>query len=167
MSSETIKPASIPGRRTVMAAAGVAGLAVALTACGSEDSPSTSTSDSPGAGAGAGGDSTAEASGGAGSGDGAGGTEIAKTSDIPEGGGKIFESEGVVVTQPKAGTFKAFSSVCTHSGCAVKTIADGVINCPCHNSNFSIEDGSVKSGPAPKPLPAKEVSVSGDSITLA
>ncbi|HSX99666.1 MAG TPA: Rieske (2Fe-2S) protein [Streptomyces sp.] len=165
MTSETIKPASIPGRRTVMAAAGVAGLAVALTACGSEDDPSTSTSS--GAGAGAGGDSTAEASsGGAAGGDSAGGTEIAKTSDIPEGGGKIFKSEGVVVTQPSAGDFKAFSSVCTHSGCAVKTIADGVINCPCHNSNFSIADGSVKSGPAPKPLPAKKVSVSGESIML-
>jgi Rieske Fe-S protein len=49
----------------------------------------------------------------------------------------------------------------------VKSIADGVINCPCHNSNFSISDGSVKSGPATKPLPAVEITVSGDSITLA
>ncbi|MDX3695887.1 Rieske (2Fe-2S) protein [Streptomyces europaeiscabiei] len=174
MTSETIKPASIPGRRTVMAAAGVAGLAVALTACGSGDDSSTSTSSGSGAGGDASSDSTAEAGSGSGSGSGsasggdsAGGTAIAKTSDIPEGGGKIFESEGVVITQPEAGQFKAFSSVCTHSGCAVKTIADGVINCPCHNSNFSIADGSVKSGPAQKPLPAKEVSVSGDSITLA
>ncbi|CBG74626.1 putative iron sulphur protein (putative secreted protein) [Streptomyces scabiei 87.22] len=149
-----------------MAAAGVAGLAVALTACGSEDAPSTSTSNSSGAGAGAGGDSTAEANGGSTSG-GAGGTAIAKTSDIPEGGGKIFEDEGVVITQPEAGQYKAFSATCTHRGCAVKSIADGVINCPCHNSNFSIADGSVKSGPATKPLPAKKVSVAGDSITLA
>ncbi|WEH19495.1 Rieske (2Fe-2S) protein [Streptomyces sp. VNUA24] len=166
MTSETNTPASIPGRRTVMAAAGVAGLAVALTACGSEDDPSTSTSNSSGAGAGAGGDSTAEANGGSTSG-GAGGTAIAKTSDIPEGGGKIFEDEGVVITQPEAGQYKAFSATCTHRGCAVKSIADGVINCPCHNSNFSIADGSVQSGPATKPLPAKKVSVSGDAITLA
>ncbi|MDX2529320.1 Rieske (2Fe-2S) protein [Streptomyces europaeiscabiei] len=168
MTSETIKPASIPGRRTVMTAAGVAGLAVALTACGSGDDSSTSTSSGSGAGGDASSDSTAEAgSGSASGGDSAGGTAIAKTSDIPEGGGKIFESEGVVITQPEAGTYKAFSSSCTHRGCAVKSISDGVINCPCHNSNFSIADGSVKSGPAPKPLPAKEVSVSGDSITLA
>lgn len=172
MTSETTKPASIPGRRTVMAAAGVAGLAVALTACGSDDGASTSTSSGAGAGdttggstgGSTGGDTTGGSTGGAG---GAGGKAIAKTSDIPEGGGKIFESEGVVVTQPEAGTFKAFSSVCTHQGCAVKSIADGVINCPCHNSNFSIADGSVKSGPATKALPAKEVTVSGDSITLA
>ncbi|MER6155945.1 Rieske (2Fe-2S) protein [Streptomyces sp. NPDC001868] len=168
MTSETIKPSSIPGRRTVMTAAGVAGLAVALTACGSGDDSSESVSPGSGADGGASGDSTAEASSGSTGGDaGAGGTELAKTSDIPEGGGKIFDSEGVVVTQPQAGTYKAFSSVCTHSGCAVKTIADGVINCPCHNSNFSIADGSVKSGPATKPLPAKEVKVSGESIVLA
>ncbi|UUU20552.1 Rieske (2Fe-2S) protein [Streptomyces sp. DSM 40750] len=160
MISETNKPASIPGRRTVMAAAGVAGLAVALTACGSEDdASSSSTPDSQ-----AGGSASSEATSG---GDSAGGAEIAKTSDIPEGGGKIFESEGVVVTQPEAGTYKAFSSTCTHRGCAVKSISDGVINCPCHNSNFSIADGSVQSGPATKALPAKKVSVSGESITLA
>ncbi|MEE1758863.1 MULTISPECIES: Rieske (2Fe-2S) protein [unclassified Streptomyces] len=164
MTSEPTKPASIPGRRTVMAAAGVAGLAVALTACGSDDDSSTSVSSGAGAGDTTGGDTTGGSTGG---GDSAGGKEIAKTSDIPEGGGKIFESEGVVVTQPEAGTFKAFSSACTHQGCAVKTIADGVINCPCHNSNFSIADGSVKSGPATKALPAKTVTVSGDSITLA
>ncbi|MEI5527622.1 Rieske (2Fe-2S) protein [Streptomyces brasiliscabiei] len=173
MTSETIKPSSIPGRRTVMAAAGVAGLAVALTACGSDDDSSASVSSGAGAGGDAGSDSNADASSGStgstGStgGDSAGGKEIAKTTDIPEGGGKIFASEGVVVTQPEAGSFKAFSSVCTHQGCAVKSIADGVINCPCHNSNFSIADGSVKSGPATKALPAKEVSVSGESIMLA
>ncbi|MFF9036352.1 Rieske (2Fe-2S) protein [Streptomyces sp. NPDC014892] len=168
MTSETTKPASIPGRRTVMAAAGVAGLAVALTACGSDDDSSTSVSSGAGAGDTTGGSTGGDTTGGStGGGDSAGGKEIAKTSDIPEGGGKIFESEGVVVTQPEAGTFKAFSSACTHQGCAVKTIADGVINCPCHNSNFSIADGSVKSGPATKALPAKTVTVSGDSITLA
>ncbi|MGW0845728.1 Rieske (2Fe-2S) protein [Streptomyces sp. NPDC002787] len=168
MTSETTKPASIPGRRTVMAAAGVAGLAVALTACGSEDDSSTSVSSGAGAGGSASSDPTAEAgSSTTGGGDTSGGTEIAKTSDIPEGGGKIFESEGVVITQPEAGTYKAFSSACTHQGCAVKSISDGVINCPCHNSNFSIADGSVKSGPATKPLPTKEVSVSGESIMLA
>ncbi|MFF9773675.1 Rieske (2Fe-2S) protein [Streptomyces sp. NPDC013978] len=168
MTSETTKPASIPGRRTVMAAAGVAGLAVALTACGSDDDSSTSVSSGAGAGDTTGGSTGGDTTGGStGGGDGAGGKEIAKTADIPEGGGKIFESEGVVVTQPEAGTFKAFSSACTHQGCAVKTIADGVINCPCHNSNFSIADGSVKSGPATKALPAKTVTVSGDSITLA
>ncbi len=73
----------------------------------------------------------------------------------------------MVVTQPSAGEFKAFSATCTHQGCAVKSVSDGVINCPCHNSNFSIADGSVQSGPATKPLPSVAITVSGDSITLA
>lgn len=97
----------------------------------------------------------------------AGGTELAKTSDIPEGGGKIFASQGVVVTQPTAGTYKAFSSKCTHQGCAVSSISNGVIVCPCHKSEFSVTDGSVKKGPATQALPAEQITVSGDSITLA
>lgn len=95
------------------------------------------------------------------------GAELAKTTDIPEGGGKVFKSEGVVVTQPEAGTFKAFSAVCTHQGCAVTSIANGVIICPCHGSKFSITDGSVQSGPATQALPSERISVDGDAITLS
>ena len=71
----------------------------------------------------------------------------------------------LVITQPKAGTFKAFSAICTHQGCAVSTVENGTINCPCHGSEFAITDGSVVAGPAPKPLPAQAIKVSGGSIT--
>ncbi|MFK0172877.1 Rieske (2Fe-2S) protein [Streptomyces sp. NPDC090306] len=150
MSSESIRTAPAtagPGRRTVVAAVGAAGLTCALTACSSNDG----TSDAAGSGKAADGGSSV----------------LASTSDIPEGGGKIFGGAGVVVTQPTAGTFKAFSSTCTHQGCAVGSVADGVITCPCHNSQFSAADGSVKRGPATEPLPAKKITVSGDSIKLA
>ncbi|AVV43836.1 Rieske (2Fe-2S) protein [Streptomyces sp. ID05-04B] len=169
MTSASIKSASGPARRAVVAAAGAAGLSVALTACGGSDDDSSSTSPSGASGStGSTGSSAAASTGGTGGGDNAGaGAALAKTADIPEGGGKVFASEKVVVTQPAAGTYKAFSAVCTHAGCAVKSISDGVINCPCHNSNFSITDGSVKSGPAQKPLPEVPISVSGDSISLA
>ncbi|MGQ4442671.1 Rieske (2Fe-2S) protein, partial [Streptomyces violaceoruber] len=104
----------------------------------------------------------------AGGGENAGaGAALAATADIPEGGGKVFPDQKVVVTHPAAGDFKAFSATCTHQGCAVKSVADGLINCPCHNSSFSITDGSVQGGPAPKPLPAVQITVSGDSIRLA
>lgn len=92
-------------------------------------------------------------------------TARAKTADIPEGGGKVVGD--VVVTQPTAGEFKAFSSKCTHAGCAVKEVADGVINCPCHGSKFDATDGSVKAGPATTPLAAASITVEGDSIRLA
>jgi Rieske Fe-S protein len=96
-----------------------------------------------------------------------GGQELAKTSDIPVGGGKIFKEEKVVVTQPKKDEFKAFSAVCTHQGCTVGTVSDGTINCPCHGSKFHVADGSVAHGPAPKPLPAEQIKVEGKSIRLA
>lgn len=145
------------GRRTVVTAVGAAGIAAALTACGGpdSDSPSGAAAEKP-------------ADGGAGgSGGGDAGAVLAKTSDIPEGGGKVFADQGLVVTQPTAGQFKAFSSKCTHQGCAVKDVANGMINCPCHGSMFDATDGSVKGGPAKAPLPAAAIRVEGDSITLA
>jgi Rieske Fe-S protein len=85
---------------------------------------------------------------------------------VPVGGGKVFPAQKVVVTQPTAGKFKAFSSVCTHKGCAVNEVSDGTINCPCHDSKFSISDGSVQDGPADKALPAKKVNSVGGTLRL-
>ncbi|MFF7976425.1 Rieske 2Fe-2S domain-containing protein [Streptomyces sp. NPDC007905] len=170
MTSASLMPESGPARRTVMAAAGAAGLAAALTACGSgDDSSNTGNTGagSSGSTGGTGSTGSSQDSGSSSSGGSAGGTALAKTSDIPEGGGKIFKDQGVVVTQPTAGTYKAFSSKCTHLGCAVGSIANGVIVCPCHNSHFSVEDGSVKKGPATQALPAEKITVSGDEIKLA
>lgn len=146
-------------RRSVLAGAAGVGAAAVLAACGgSEDSGSTDTGNTDQGGA--------PATGGPTQGGQQGGTAI-RTSDIPVGGGKIYEAEAVVVTQPAAGQFKAFSAKCTHQGCLVKSVANGIITCPCHTSTFSATDGSVKGGPAPAPLAAKTVTVSGDSITIA
>ncbi|MEU9862315.1 Rieske (2Fe-2S) protein [Streptomyces sp. NPDC047971] len=92
---------------------------------------------------------------------------LTETSDIPVGGGTIFKEEKIVVTQPTAGDFKAFSAICTHQGCIVAKVENGTIDCACHGSTFRITDGSVVTGPATRPLPAEEITVSGDSISLA
>jgi Rieske Fe-S protein len=94
------------------------------------------------------------------------GTPLAPTTDVPVGGGKVFANQKVVVTQPTAGQFKAFSATCTHMGCTVGSVANGTIDCPCHGSMFSIVDGSVKGGPAPRALAAKQVAVNGTTIAL-
>ncbi|MBA2699737.1 MAG: Rieske (2Fe-2S) protein [Nocardioidaceae bacterium] len=89
------------------------------------------------------------------------------TSDVPVGGGLILGDPQVVITQPTAGAFKGFSSICTHQGCPVDNVTDGTINCICHGSMFSIEDGSVVGGPAPSPLPAEKLTITGKNISLA
>jgi len=137
-------------RRNVLTGIAAAGLALpVLAACGSENSGDVSGATGSSSSAG---------------GSGAGGS--IKTADIPVGGGKIFSDEKLVVTQPTKGEFKAFSSICTHQGCPVTKIADGTIDCTCHGSKYSIEDGSVEDGPAPKPLPEKTVTVTGDTLTV-
>ncbi|MEU3458215.1 Rieske (2Fe-2S) protein [Micromonospora sp. NPDC006766] len=145
-------------RRALLAGAGAVGAAMALAACGTDDETSPAAAGPTNGGSGAtSGDPGATASGG---------EVIAKTSDIPVGGGAVFADKGVVVTQPQAGQFKGFSPICTHQGCPVSRIEGDAIVCTCHNSRFSIVDGSVKLGPARRPLPPKNIEVTGDQISL-
>jgi Rieske Fe-S protein len=160
--------ASRSTRRGVLAGVGLVGLAGAVSACGSGGPSSSSTGTTAGAppattGAGS---APPAASGGGGSTAGAQGSALATTSEIPVGSGKIFTSEKIVVTQPNSGDFKAFSAVCTHMGCIVSTISNGTIDCPCHGSQYSISTGAVVGGPAPSPLPAQTIKVTGSNIFL-
>jgi Rieske Fe-S protein len=145
-------------RRSVVVGAGaVAGIGV-LTACGggSTTAPAAPATAPEAPAGGASAPAAAPATG-----------PLAAVADIPVGGGTVFADRDVVVTQPTAGDFKAFSATCTHRGCKVNAVADGQIKCPCHASNFAIADGSVTSGPAQAPLPAKTITVDGGSIVLA
>jgi Rieske Fe-S protein len=157
---QTDSPAT---RRGVLAGVGLVGLAGAITACGAGTSSTTSSS-TAGNAAGAATTPAAPASSAAASGSAA--AALAATSKIPVGGGAIFPAPQVVVTQPTAGNFKAFSAVCTHMGCIVNQVSNGTIDCPCHGSQYSITTGDVVAGPAPRALPAKNIKVSGDSIFL-
>jgi Rieske Fe-S protein len=153
----------VPRRSLFAAGMGLTLAGLGLAACSS--SPATAAGGGvPNAGGGqsttAGGSSTSAAGGGS-----SGNT--VKVADVPVGGGVIMQTASFVVTQPTAGTFKAFSSVCTHEGCPVSQIAGGAIICTCHNSRFSVADGSVISGPARRALAAAKVTRSGDSLVVS
>ena len=143
-------------RRTILRGATVGGLALPLlAACGGGDEASSGSS----------GDASSSPSAGGGS-DSSGGTSVS-AADVPVGGGTILKDQKVVVTQPAKGDFKAFTAVCTHKGCTVAKVEDGLIMCPCHGSRFSIEDGSRKAGPAQAALASKKVTVEGDQISVS
>jgi Rieske Fe-S protein len=158
---------SLATRRGMLAGVGLVGLAGAITACGaggSSSSPAAGMNSTPGDGPTI---ATVPTTSSPASVSGAGAADaLASTSEIPVGGGKIFDTQVVVVTQPTAGEYKAFSAVCTHMGCIVNQISMGRIDCPCHGSEYSISDGAVLAGPAPRPLPAKQIKITGDSIFL-
>ena len=126
-------------RRTALSLAAAGGTA-ALSACGSDASD-----DSSGA-------STAT------------GVSV-PTVDVPEGGGLVRDR--VVVTQPTAGTFKAFDATCPHQGCAVDQVTSEAIICPCHGSQFDPSDGSVRQGPATRGLTVMTASVEGADVTVS
>ncbi|WP_285703148.1 Rieske (2Fe-2S) protein [Microtetraspora sp. NBRC 16547] len=162
-------------RRHALSAAALAGVGAAVAACSSSGTD-TASGGAPAVGEKAAGGGSAATGGSAAAGEKAAGAgeanpapagALAKKSDIPVGGGVIVSAEKVVVVQPEAGTFKAYSAICTHEGCPVKRVRDGMIVCPCHNSKFAIADGSPKSGPARKALTEVAISSEGDTITLA
>lgn len=127
-------------RRTLLQGAALAGAAgLGLTAC----SAGSSGSGSPAA---------------------TGPTDLGSASEVPVGGAKIFSNAGVVVSQPSAGTYKAFSAVCTHAGCLVDQVQNGVVSCPCHGSQFNADTGAVVTGPASAPLAAVQVKVQGGKL---
>ena len=151
------RPASAQSRRALLVGAGVT-CAAMLTGCTTYDANNGGvTAPAPSSASG----TAAPASGG---GTAAAVAALATTAEVPEGGGKIIDGKNIVITQPAAGTFKAFSAVCTHQGCIVSTVADGTIDCPCHGSKFSVKDGSVVNGPATRPLPPVAIKVEGTSI---
>jgi nitrite reductase/ring-hydroxylating ferredoxin subunit len=150
-------------RRTLLTGAGAVGLTAALTGCAAYGDTGNDTAAPAPADTGA----AATGGGATGATGGGGGGGFAKTSDIPVGGGKIFEDQKIVVTQPTAGQFKCFTAVCTHAGCVVGDVSGGTINCPCHGSKFKVADGSVANGPASKALKAVAIKVNGDAISKA
>ncbi|MBA3743425.1 Rieske (2Fe-2S) protein [Sporichthya sp.] len=95
-------------------------------------------------------------------------TPLASVGTIPVNSGYLFEADEYIVTQPTAGKYVGFDSLCTHEGCPVDVFdTPGVMSCSCHSTNFKITDGAVISGPAKKPMPMKPIIVENGQIYRA
>ena len=89
-------------------------------------------------------------------------------SEVPVGEARVVDAAGqpVVVAQPAAGEYVAFSAVCTHQGTTVGVEEGLLLRCPNHGSGFDAADGSVVNGPAQLPLPSLAIRVEGDQLVL-
>ena len=84
---------------------------------------------------------------------------------------RFDESEMNAETKARsAGGVLAFSAICTHQGCDVKTwlAKERALVCFCHSSKFLLfEGGSVAGGPATRGLPLLPLSLDGDQLVIA
>ncbi|MEY2825875.1 MAG: hypothetical protein RLZZ122_239 [Actinomycetota bacterium] len=142
-------------RRTALTALGASAATVSLAACASEpqlaaNTPPSATVETQ----------TAEPQGS---------LVIGKTSDVPVGGGTKFSVDDltILVTQPKAGDYKAFDATCTHAGCIVNGIIDNEIACGCHGARYAIDSGMVLAGPAKSALGKLTIEVVGEDLVLS
>jgi len=75
--------------------------------------------------------------------------DLGPAEDYPLGARNIYPSAQAVIVHADDG-FHALSLVCPHLGCVVNMTGAG-FECPCHGSRF-MPDGSLKNGPASRPL---------------
>ena len=88
--------------------------------------------------------------------------------DVAEGDAKFFEFAGrtAVLIRKRGGGLVALSAVCTHLGCIVQWQKEKEqFLCPCHAGLYTA-DGTVVSGPPPKPLEKIPFAVNGGTILI-
>ena len=96
------------------------------------------------------------------------GTVSFPDSDLPADGARFFDFRGstAVVVRKKGGDLVAFSAVCTHLGCIVQWEKEKQdFLCPCHGGRYT-DDGTVISGPPPRPLPKLAFTLADGTITV-
>ena len=84
---------------------------------------------------------------------------------------RLPEAEMTAETRARAaGGVVAYSAICTHQACDVKTwlSKEKVLVCFCHSSKFNLlDDGKVAAGPATRALPSVALKLDGEHLVLA
>lgn len=76
-----------------------------------------------------------------------------------------FPPGPLILLRVSASQINALTAVCTHLGCTVRPLSNGVIHCPCHRSEFT-SDGAVKSPPARFNLARYFTALSGNTLSV-
>jgi nitrite reductase/ring-hydroxylating ferredoxin subunit len=130
---------AMPARRTVLRGAALAPVAgIALSACSGSGGGTPATPTAP--------------------------VELGAESEIAKGAAKLYREENVVVSRAENGSLKAFSTICTHAGCAINKLQGTTLICPCHGSEFDAATGKVLQAPATVALKELSVEAKGGRI---
>ena len=95
--------------------------------------------------------------------------KVAVRADIPAGGKKLVEIDGVAVAVFNVnGSFYAIEDVCTHDG---GNLVEGdllghEIECPRHGARFDVRSGAATRMPAFEPTPTYAVKVEQDNVLV-
>ena len=91
------------------------------------------------------------------------GDVLASVNQVPDGGALVVSDQQIVLVR-SGDEVRAFSAQCTHQGCLLSGLRDGLLVCPCHGSSFDPATGDVVSGPARSALAPVSVAVSDGSV---
>ncbi|NBR54543.1 MAG: Rieske (2Fe-2S) protein [Micrococcales bacterium] len=98
--------------------------------------------------------------------------KVCSTKDVKVRGATIAQiktSSGslfVLITQPKAGVYRAFNAACTHEGQMVTGVEGSNLVCPAHGASFSMDTGQANRGPAQMPLRKYTVTKTGTTLYI-
>lgn len=83
-----------------------------------------------------------------------------------QGGWMLIRNASTLVVNVDGSTIRAFTSVCTHSGCSTNwQFSNSRFECTCHGSSFDT-GGSVVRGPATRDLQEFSVNRDGDELVI-
>lgn len=96
-------------------------------------------------------------------------TPVVDEAQLADGQPRKVDASGVPVLLVKqAGKIYAMGEVCSHLGGPLSegTIADGIVTCPWHGSQFALEDGAVVNGPATFAQPCFQTRVRNGKVEV-
>jgi hypothetical protein len=100
------------------------------------------------------------------------GTVVGKSAELSMGESKVFSEPDpygrgfkFVVTRTSMGLV-AFSTICTHEGCAVEVLTKNQLQCPCHGAQFDAVTGAATRRPAYESLREYKVEEASGQIII-